>query len=1214
MLYWTSGISESNLHKPQRNWGYELKGMRDQVIYSGITVLRLLGRSKFVASITRHSRVWLSRFIAYGILVLCAALPISHSVQSAPTASSSSVWFVVHKTLRRIDAVTHEQQAEVFLDKEIEALAVDGADQSVWVLGEKTLRKFDSQLIPILSIELKDLRKAVKVQSNNEVHLEDGEKIIADAFSGDVWLIGEKGVVILNRGGALQASYRTDNKIEDFTLALNQHAWLLTKKTLIEIDAGGSVIRSTNIKGIVKDPERLAIDSLANVVWVAGKKELYRFNATNLNEAPVAVTLPAASRKKEIKAEAIAIDPVSGVAWLAGEHDLRVFNRSGKLLFERDIKADGIKEAEILSWDPVSGTLYIGGEKTLSQYRLDGTLVWQIPMDKKLRALGTAPFSISPVVSIVAPPDGAFTNNSRATINLKLGAQCNSAGCESLGTYLDSLAIQSTLDDNSIGSNFVVGGGGAVYLPLQDYSEGSHEIIAKAIDRFGHISNTANSAFVLDTVAPTFESIAPNDGTVLSNPAVTITAKAVDTSPTTITLQASDGTVLSLGGADFNHTVTLEPGLNEFTLVAQDAAGNETVAQLRLTVSTLSINITEPADNSAVTENTLVVRGVFDAPANSGITVNGVIAQKSGQSFVALVPLINGSNILTARIATLEGDSADDTVTVVNTPSSGTGTGGVDVIILTSPTDAQLTINTIVGTGTPQYGGDGQPGLAASLYRPFGIAAAADGSMYIADMQNHRIRRVAPNGVVSTVAGTGVPGYYGDGGLAVDAQLYNPAGITVGADGTLYISDSSNHRIRKVDSNGIITTVAGSGISGYLGDGGQAVDARIALPQSIALASDGSFYIADFLNHRIRYVGNDGIITTVAGSGSRGFSGDGGQATSAELNLPQGVLLDSSNQLFIADSYNHRVRKVDTAGVITTVAGSGATWFTDVKDNGLAIWANLNRPRALAMTDDGTLYIVDSGNHRVRKVSPAGIISTVTGVGSAFFGGAGFQGDGGPAIEGWLNYPTSMAILANNDVVIADSDNHRIRKLSKPVEGVVPQEVMIDLDEYGDITVTQIDVDFDGDGNIDYTTTNISSLPIVHTYSEAGGYPITVIVYDADGNKYVHREIIVVENENEKDDLLKLIFHGMLEELKAGNLDGATLYLSEGAKREYKPVFKALLPHMAEIISSYSDLQRVSLSKNIGEYAINRTISGKNHLFLIYFLKDADGIWRLDAM
>jgi uncharacterized protein (TIGR03437 family) len=326
-------------------------------------------------------------------------------------------------------------------------------------------------------------------------------------------------------------------------------------------------------------------------------------------------------------------------------------------------------------------------------------------------------------------------------------------------------------------------------------------------------------------------------------------------------------------------------------------------------------------------------------------------------------------------------------------------------------------IATVAGGGNVVS--DNGPATSAQLWSPFGVAADSAGNLYIADSYNDRIRK-ASNGAIGTVAGGGSSD--GDNGPATSAQLLNPTGVAVDPAGNLYIADTFNNRIRKV-SNGVITTVAGGGAS--LGDSGPATSAQLYFPAGVAVDSAGNLYIGDSNNNRIRKVTN-GVITTVAGDGTWGYSGDNGPATSAQLSGPYGIAVDSAGNLYIADRMNNRIRKVSN-GVITTVAGNGTPGFSG--DNGPASNAQLNGPWGVAVDAAGNLYIADSSNYRIRMVSN-GVIATVAGSGlTAPSGGGGFSGDYGPATSAQLNSPSGVALDSAGNLYIADTGNDRIRVL-----------------------------------------------------------------------------------------------------------------------------------------------------------------------------------------
>jgi hypothetical protein len=280
-------------------------------------------------------------------------------------------------------------------------------------------------------------------------------------------------------------------------------------------------------------------------------------------------------------------------------------------------------------------------------------------------------------------------------------------------------------------------------------------------------------------------------------------------------------------------------------------------------------------------------------------------------------------------------------------------------------------ISTFAGNGNPGYTGDGGLATAAKLKFPEDVTVASNGDLYIADTGNHVIRKVAAgSGVIVTVAGNGSPGFSGDGGAATAARLNSPRGLQVAANGDLYIGDRSNNRIRKVTAaTGTITTAAGTG-PGYSGDGGPATAAKLRVPQGLHLASTGDLYVADAGNHVVRKISAAGIITTFAGTGTSGYTGDGGLATAARLNAPEAVHLAPTGDAYVADTGNHVIRKVQAGSqVITTIAGTGVSGFGG--DGGAATSALLDTPRGIAVASTGVFYIGDKNNQRVRKVGGA---------------------------------------------------------------------------------------------------------------------------------------------------------------------------------------------------------------------------------------------------
>ena len=333
------------------------------------------------------------------------------------------------------------------------------------------------------------------------------------------------------------------------------------------------------------------------------------------------------------------------------------------------------------------------------------------------------------------------------------------------------------------------------------------------------------------------------------------------------------------------------------------------------------------------------------------------------------------------------------------------------------------TIATEAGNGIDGYSGDG--GLATSAAESFPVGAAYDsaGNLYVVEMGNNIVRKVTAAGIISTVAGNGAAGFSGDGGPATSAKLNYPAGVAVDTAGNLYIADGDNHRIRKV-VNGTITTIAGNGIAGYTGNGGQAISAELDTPEHLRFDAQGNLLFADPAQNVIRKIAPSGIITTVAGTGDLGLIGDEGPATSAHLWNPNGVAVDAAGNIYIADTGNYAIRKVDIYGIIHNFAGDYfSSGFSG--DNGPASNALLDNPFDVDVDAAGNVFIPDTYNQRVRVVTTDNIIHTIAGTGVD-----GYSGDGGAATSAHLSFPIGICPAASGSVHLADAGNNVMRLLS----------------------------------------------------------------------------------------------------------------------------------------------------------------------------------------
>ena len=733
-------------------------------------------------------------------------------------------------------------------------------------------------------------------------------------------------------------SYTSPAAIQDIALGQDQTLWVLAQTQLLHYSAAG-LLQSIDLEAQAQQSKYLIIDDTAGVLWLGGAKQLIQRDLKSPAQTLLTVTVPEVI-------SALTLMPDSNTLWVAGQSTLNAYGKNGSPVTQPDLKPLSISNLQTLAYDAASSSLWLGHSKGISRFSALGAYALTLPAAVKVSVISQAPSGISPRITLIQPADNGLLNNPRPLIRYQYDAVCFGLPCGYPPSAFASYSLMSLLNGQLVGDLFIFDTltAQSSYTPPAPLPEGLNTLSAYLTDSAGRRSQTINSSFSIDSIPAKFVSVSPLDGTNFVSPNITIQGSIDDPLGVIVLENLADwnGTSTNPAPPNFGYQVTLKPGLNTFNLSAIDKAGNVTRLQLTYSYSSLTLTLTEPQPNATIDNNTVTVTGSFEGSTNPAITVNGVTATLSGNTFSATVPLSFGSNLITVSGITPEDATATQTVTV------------------------------------------------SSTYPSLSIAAPLNG-------------------------------------------------VTLSSDNVL---------------------VSGS------------------------VQASGSFGVTV-----------NGVI----------------------------AIVDANHQFYA---------------------------------NSVPLQAGANTLTATVTTQSG-------------KTNTASI-----------------------AVTSSATAPATITV--------------------SPEQGIAPLTVSFAAASNTGNTITSWQASPNGAGSFDTTDPNVL---FKYTYTQPGTYQATVTVTDSAGVSTSQTFAIGVQDPVQMDQMFTALWGGMNDALIAGDKAAALIYLNSGAQAKYGPVFDALMPDMAGIVVSYSPLARASISQNIGEYAINRSINGVNRIFLIYFLRDRDdGVWRIDTM
>lgn len=564
------------------------------------------------------------------------------------TAHGATLWFATEHTLYRSDGTRIVQTLPI---DHAGSLAAD-ASGGVWVIGEKKLTQYNSSGILQYQIDAKTLG------------LKEDTLAAADPVDGGLWLASERKLLRLSAGGVALGEISLPGKARALAVNPDQKLAVLGEKRLWLYSPSGALLADVDLRAAVREePKYLAIDPLGGLFWLGGEKQLTLWDIAQLSAPRATLVLPKTLR-------ALALDPKTGELWAAGVDTLQIYSRNAALTKSLDLKALNLKDAQALVCDPATSGLWLGHKQGVSRFTAQGDLALTLATGDKIQTIAATPFNPQPSLGLLAPAPNLLSNDPRPAYRLQFDALCQNLPCGLPTTYTATFRLDATLNGLQIGTQFSLDPqtGLATYIPGNALPQGINLFSAQLSDQFGHLSNRVQNSITIDSIAPQLYDLTPSDGSVFNQPGITVAGKTNE--PQAIVKLDGIG---QAGGQSFSFPATLQEGLNAFRLSAADPAGNSSSVNLKYTYEkqTLSVKIAAPLNGTSINGDRILVSGTYQGPPNTGLSVNGVTAQTSSNSFYAnSVPLNTGSNTLTVTATTPDGKSVNDSISVTSMSAS----------------------------------------------------------------------------------------------------------------------------------------------------------------------------------------------------------------------------------------------------------------------------------------------------------------------------------------------------------------------------------------------------------------------------------------------------------------------------------------------------------------------------------------------------------------